>query len=97
MGSVGIRSCDIVDIREGDLDFDLVGEINASLNPSDGKERTLPTLLLYDEAGLKIFEEITYLDEYYLTNAEIELLKQYAPAIASIIPQNAQLIELGSG
>ena len=42
------------------------------LNPGKGKERKMPTLLLYDEQGLKLFEDITYLDEYYLTNAEIE-------------------------
>ncbi len=30
------------------------------------------------EAGLKIFEEITFLDEYYLTNAEIQALERHA-------------------
>ncbi|KAI5845360.1 hypothetical protein BZA05DRAFT_421439 [Tricharina praecox] len=31
-------------------------------------EQTLPTLLLYGAEGLKLFEGITYLEEYYLTN-----------------------------
>lgn len=47
--------------------------------------------------GLKIFEEITYLDEYYLTNAEIEVLKTYADEIAARIPKGSRLVELGSG
>ncbi|KKA16396.1 N-methyltransferase [Rasamsonia emersonii CBS 393.64] len=58
---------------------------------------SLPTVLLYDTRGLRLFEEITYLDEYYLTNAEIEVLTAHARTIAERMPDNAQLIELGSG
>ena len=61
------------------------------------QEKKMPTMLLYDEAGLKLFEEITYLDEYYLTNAEIEVLHQYADQIAERVEAGSQLIELGSG
>ena len=57
----------------------------------------MPTLLLYDERGLKLFEDITYLDEYYLTNAEIELLENHAPAIADLVPDDCDILELGSG
>ena len=57
----------------------------------------MPTLLLYDEEGLQLFEEITYLDEYYLTNAEIETLNTHAEAIARLIKPGSQVIELGSG
>jgi len=46
---------------------------------------------------LKLFEEITYLDEYYLTNSEIDALTKHADAIAEHIPAGARLIELGSG
>jgi L-histidine Nalpha-methyltransferase / hercynylcysteine S-oxide synthase len=49
------------------------------------------------EAGLKLFEEITYLDEYYLTNAEIEALTLHAKDIAERLPQGSRLVELGSG
>lgn len=31
--------------------------------------RSVPTILLYDDAGLELFDQITYLEEYYLTNA----------------------------
>merc|ERR1712093_736653 len=43
------------------------------------------------------FEEITYLDEYYLTNAEIEVLRSYARNIAEAIPSGSMVVELGSG
>lgn len=46
---------------------------------------------------MKLFEEITYLDEYYLTNAEIEALTKHADVIAEHIPPGSRLIELGSG
>lgn len=63
----------ILDIRIGATEFDILKDIKKGLRPEDGGEKRLPTLLLYDEAGLRLFENITYLDEYYLTNAEIEV------------------------
>lgn len=41
--------------------------------------------------------EITYLDEYYLTNNEIEALEKYSKAIAEMISAGSMVIELGSG
>lgn len=41
--------------------------------------------------------QITYLDEYYLTNYEIELLRKSSAEIASQIPEGSMIIELGSG
>jgi len=87
----------IIDIRRGGLDFSLVDDIKTKLNPRDGGEKLLPTLLLYDERGLKLFEEITYLDEYYLTNAEIEVLTNYAGEIANRARTGTTVVELGSG
>ncbi|KAJ5587123.1 Aldehyde/histidinol dehydrogenase [Penicillium hispanicum] len=88
---------DIVDIYQDDIDFSLVDDLYRSLNPADGTPRSFPTLLLYDTKGLKLFEKITYLNEYYLTNAEIEVLTTHAKRIVERIPDNAQLVELGSG
>lgn len=84
----------IIDIRSDQAGTELKQEIIAGLN---GKEKTLPTLLLYDERGLKLFEEITYLPEYYLTNTEIEVLESYAKDIATNIPNDSIVLELGSG
>ena len=94
---VSNSSVDIVDIRENDTTFSAAAAIQYGLRPSPGKDRSFPTLLLYDAAGLRLFEEITYLDEYYLTNAEIEALGKHARTIAERLPDQSQLVELGSG
>lgn len=100
MGSIkpaGTALPNIIDIRSDTAGIELTKLIREGLRPVDGREKTLPTLLLYDEAGLKLFEKITYLEEYYLTNDEIEVLTNHATEIAARIPNNAMLVELGSG
>jgi uncharacterized SAM-dependent methyltransferase len=37
------------------------------------------------------------LHEYFLTNAEIEILERSADSIANAIPSGAMIVELGSG
>lgn len=93
----GHSDVSIIDIRQGGFDVSLVDQIRQKLNPAKGQERRMPTLLLYDEEGLQLFEQITYLEEYYLTNDEIETLTTHAEAIANLIQPGSQLIELGSG
>ena len=88
---------DILDIRRGNTSSFLLNELGEKLRGEQGKEKQLPTILLYDERGLRLFEEITYLEEYYLTNAEIEALKTHSDSIAKEIPHGVQMIELGSG
>lgn len=90
-------STQIIDIRIGGTDSDILQDIKTGLRPKDDGEKTLPTLLLYDEAGLRLFEKITYLEEYYLTNAEIEVLETYADRIAEKIRPGSVVVELGSG
>lgn len=85
---------DVIDIRSPFAKLSLTDGIYQGLKSNPP---TLPTTLLYDARGLQLFEEITYLDEYYLTNAEIEALTAHARTIAEIIPEHAQLVELGSG
>lgn len=47
----------IVDIRRDKTQLDLKEEIFKFLNPQQGSKK-LPTLLLYDEKGLQIFEKV---------------------------------------
>jgi hypothetical protein len=47
----------IIDIRRSLVEVSLKEEIMSMLNPARGP-RTLPTLLLYNEEGLQIFEEV---------------------------------------
>lgn len=93
----GHSDVSIFDIRQGEFDFSLVEDIHKQLDAGAGQAKRLPTLLLYDEQGLKLFEDITYLDEYYLTNAEIEVLTNHADEIAQHICAGSIVVELGSG
>jgi dimethylhistidine N-methyltransferase len=61
------------------------------------KPKRLPPKYFYDEAGSALFERITELPEYYPTRCEVALLRDHAPAIASLFPSNCALIEFGSG
>jgi Histidine-specific methyltransferase, SAM-dependent len=87
----------IIDIRRDGPDFDLVKDIYTLLQPGEGKEKRMPTMLLYDAAGLKLFEDITYTKDYYLTNAEIQVLKENSNELAEQIAPGSMVIELGSG
>lgn len=40
--------------------------------------KSLPPYLFYDDAGSRLYEEITELDEYYLTRAEREIFEAHA-------------------
>lgn len=96
MGSVGIRSCDIIDIRRGDRGSDLADEIRTSLNPAKGQERHLPSSVLYRGRNPETYEGL-HSDDSHLTSPGFALLEQHAGSIASAIPQNSQFIELSGG
>jgi L-histidine N-alpha-methyltransferase len=57
---------------------------------------TLPPRWLYDDAGSRLFDQITRLPEYYPTEAEREILLTHADEIAAATTA-ATLVELGSG
>lgn len=60
--------------------------------------RSLPTELLYDDAGLQLFDQITYLPEYYLTAAEADILAKSGPEIVrQCVADGTHIIELGAG
>jgi dimethylhistidine N-methyltransferase len=61
------------------------------------KPKRLPPKYFYDLAGSALFERITRLPEYYPTRSELALLRQHAPAMASLFPPGVALIEFGSG
>ena len=51
----------------------------------------------YDETGSQLFEEITELPEYYLTDAELEIMRTHVDEMVALIGKQASLIEFGSG
>ena len=95
--NAGTKPTDIIDIRREIVGISVLDELRRGLRVAPGVEKRLPTLLLYDDIGLQLFEKITYLEEYYLTNAEIEALEEYADRIAERIAPGSMVVELGSG
>ncbi|MGB7078604.1 MAG: L-histidine N(alpha)-methyltransferase [Xanthobacteraceae bacterium] len=61
------------------------------------KPKHLSPKYFYDAAGSALFERITQLAEYYPTRCELALLREHAPAIASLFPANCALVEFGAG
>jgi dimethylhistidine N-methyltransferase len=62
------------------------------------KERkTLPSRWLYDQRGSELFEEITRLDEYYLTRTETAILRDRAGEMAALCGDGIVLLEYGAG
>ena len=61
-----------------------------------GPDRYVSSKYHYDERGSKLFEEITELEEYYLTRTERAMLEDLMPALISEL-RPATLVELGAG
>src|SRR5690242_3804624 len=62
-----------------------------------GIPKRIPAKYFYDAAGSELFERITEQPEYYPTRCEMEALTAHAKEIAAIVPQDAALVEFGSG
>lgn len=77
--------------------------VDGLLKPTGQKQ--LSTMLLYDERGLRLYDEITIkAPEYYLFGAEEEILRNHADEIARVmhagiggVPTSETVIELGAG
>ena len=59
--------------------------------------KTLPPKLFYDATGAALFERITELPEYYLTRAELEILRAHVRDVATLAGERCALVEYGSG
>jgi dimethylhistidine N-methyltransferase len=72
----------------------LKSEIIAGLKQSP---KRIQSKFFYDEQGSKLFEEITGLEEYYLTRVETEILQKYLGQMAVLIGPGVVVIEFGTG
>ena len=61
------------------------------------RRKSLPSRWLYDQRGSELFEEITRLDEYYLTRTETAILRRDAEEMAALCGEGAVLLEYGAG
>ena len=59
--------------------------------------KRIPAKYFYDQRGSDLFERITEQPEYYPTRCEMEVLRDKATEIAALIPENAAVVEFGSG
>lgn len=82
-------------------------QIAAGLSKPTG-QKTLPSILVYDERGLRLFDDISQkAPEYYLFPAEESILRRHGEDIAQAmlmhaveegnIPGGGTLVELGAG
>ena len=60
-----------------------------------GADKYVSSKYHYDERGSRLFEEITGLDEYYLTRTERSILRAVMPSLVSEF-KPATLVELGA-
>ena len=62
------------------------------------QNKFLPMKYNYDDEGSRICSEINFLDEYYLSNCEKEILREQGSSILSFIgKEKFNLVELGAG
>lgn len=61
------------------------------------ESKRLPSKYFYDEVGSALFDAITRLPEYYLTNAEAAILRDWGWQIVRLLDAPVDFLELGSG
>ena len=79
---------------ETDFEREFLADVLHGLSQA---QKRIPSKYFYDARGSALFEKITELEEYYLTRAELALLKTTAPKIAALVGSNARIIEYGAG
>jgi dimethylhistidine N-methyltransferase len=60
-------------------------------------QKEVPCKYFYDARGSELFDLICGLDEYYLTRAELAILRAHAGQMAAMIGEDCELVEFGSG
>ena len=100
-------SASIIDVRlnsnASNGEVNIRDEVIKGLSRPAG-QKILPQLLLYDDEGLRMFDEITTaVDDYYLFSAEDNILKRHANDIIQVMhgkqdqPMEGIVLELGAG
>ena len=84
----------IIDIRQRDDQTDLRSEV---INGLLSSPLELPDLLLWNTKGQKLFDAFSQTPDYYLYSREIDILTRYADDMASRLPSDCALVELGCG
>jgi len=72
-------------------------ELQAIIDGLGRPQKTLSPKYFYDEAGSRLFEAITQLPEYYLTDTELGIMHAHVGEMAALCGEHASLIEFGAG
>jgi len=72
-------------------------EIAALVEGLSQEQKTISPKYFYDETGSQLFDRITELPEYYLTDAELDIMRDRVDEMGALIGKQASLIEFGSG
>jgi hypothetical protein len=89
---------DVIDIGGSHLPDTLREMLERKLLKEDKPgQRLLPSALLSDDKGLRIWRQLTRLPDYYQTRNEIHLLEQYGSDIAQHMAPGSVVLDLGSG
>ncbi|KAG2417795.1 hypothetical protein HFD88_000894 [Aspergillus terreus] len=86
--------CRVYDIRQ-----QAQGSMNLQTAITDGllsTPKTLPSLLLWDAEGLRLFDEFAHSASYYLRDKELTILRDRSHEIVTVVPAQSILVELGS-
>jgi len=75
--------------RTAELDQILVG--------LSGSQKRISPKYFYDRRGSELFDDITRLPEYYLTNTELGIMRDNIEELVELVGKQASLIEFGSG
>jgi len=67
------------------------------LQSLSSEQKELPSKYFYDPRGCEIYEEIKWLDEYYLPRTEFAILKSKIDDINALLPTIRRVIEYGGG
>ena len=75
----------------------MADEIAAIIDGLRQPRKMISPKYFYDEAGSQLFEQITQLPEYYLTDVELAIMQRHIDEMAALIGEAASLIEFGAG
>jgi len=72
-------------------------EISEIVDGLSAAQKQISPKYFYDERGSQLFDEITRLPEYYLTNTELGIMRDNIGEMVELVGKQASLIEFGSG
>ena len=72
-------------------------EISEIVEGLSADRKQISPKYFYDERGSQLFDDITQLPEYYLTNTELGIMRDNIAEMVAMVGKQASLIEFGSG